>query len=98
VRVDIMFFPSLPLFPLRDLAKGPPSAVILISILKSGSGIPYSSIYAKRRGTASSPQRGEELLKFYFLHNAIIISFGQFVAHDAINHASKVDHHTSGRG
>ena len=31
-----------------DLAKGPPSAVILISILKSGSGIPSSPIYAKR--------------------------------------------------
>jgi len=34
-----LYHPSLPLFPFRDLAKGPPSAVILISILKSGSGI-----------------------------------------------------------
>jgi hypothetical protein len=65
VRVDIIFndSPSLPLFPLWDLVKGPPSAVILISILKSGSGIPHSLIYAKRSGTESSPPKGEEILK-----------------------------------
>jgi hypothetical protein len=42
-------FPLTAAFPLRD-------PVILISILKSGSGIPYSLIYAKRSGTVSSPQ------------------------------------------
>jgi len=43
-----LYHPSLPFFPRRDLAKRPPSTVILISILKSGSGIPSSPIYAKR--------------------------------------------------
>jgi hypothetical protein len=37
----LLYHPSLSLFPLRDL-------VFLISILKSGSDIPYSLIYAKR--------------------------------------------------
>jgi len=33
-------------------------------------GIPYSPIYAKRCGTASSPQRGEEIERFYSLNNS----------------------------
>ena len=82
------FSPSLPLFPLRpppiriflwmgcrkaaDLAEGPPSAVILISILKSGSGIPTSLIYVQRCGTLSSPRRGEEIKRFYFLRKIFI--------------------------
>jgi hypothetical protein len=32
---------------------------LYISILKSGSDIPYSLIYAKRSGTVSSPPSGE---------------------------------------
>jgi hypothetical protein len=80
------FSPSLPLFPLRpppiqiflwmgcrraaDLAKGPPSAGILISILKSGSGIPYSLIYGKGCGTSSPPTRGGE--KLFFTHIKIL--------------------------
>jgi len=49
-----MCFPSLPPFPLRD-------PVILVSILKSGSGIPSSLIYAKRSGTFILSPRGEEI-------------------------------------
>jgi hypothetical protein len=54
----LLYHPSLSLFPLRDLAKGPPSAVVLISILKSGSDIPYSSFIERGAGLSSSPLKG----------------------------------------
>jgi hypothetical protein len=60
-----LYHPSLSLFPLRDL-------VFLISILKSGSDIPYSLIYRQGCGTLFlSPQGERKRVEAYFLSKTL---------------------------
>jgi hypothetical protein len=55
------------IFPLTAAFPASGSRHPYLYILKSGSGIPYSLIYAKQSGTSSSP-RGERK-ESYFLGN-----------------------------